>query len=504
MATSNLEGKFGLQASRLKVITLLSEQAKNGDFDEYCLDALTEREEFLDGHLSKFEALHEKLCEAKVEGLTDHAYFTTDSYLRILEVYSSAKSRLTSLKQRQRQKEEDASPRPADRLARSSLMTASGGVRRSLPKIQLPSFAGSYTEWRPFADLFSTLVGDCSDLEPVEKMFYLKASLTGEASRFISSIPVSGDAFAAAWDTLTRRYENRRLLISAQVERLVNGTPLPPKSSQAVNGLLSEAKEALDALKGLHVPVEHWDVILVHLLVRRLDPLTREAWENHLGQKEEHPTWKDLQAFLTGRARARETLELSREEVSSSRPPATSGRPSVSSRPPPSAPRVTARPPPASAGRAYHAAELPPNYKDGLCDMCGKKHYITECAEFLALPIIERRRIAVQHRLCYNCLGRHSALNCRSERRCRTCGNKHHTLIHFPAHPMDDRPKDSGWPGIPSGTPVPAAPRATAHHVAVPHPSADTSGRDSSLEEAGAPPDQPGTHPDTASLPQSE
>nr|XP_034178182.1 uncharacterized protein LOC117603300 [Osmia lignaria]XP_034178183.1 uncharacterized protein LOC117603300 [Osmia lignaria] len=258
-----------------------------------------------------------------------------------------------------------------------------------------------YTEWRPFADLFSALVGDSVDLEPVEKMFYLKASLTGEASRLVASIPVSGDAFTHAWETLTRRYESRRFLISAQVERLVNGTPLPPKSSQALNGLLSEAKGALDALKGLHVPVEHWDVILVHLLVRRLDPLTREAWENHIGRKDEHPSWKDLQDFLIGRARARETLELSRDETSGSRVPATSGRPSIASRSPPSAARATSRPPPAVARRAYHAAELPPNYKDGLCGICGKRHYITECAEFHALPVIKRRRVAVQHRLCY-------------------------------------------------------------------------------------------------------
>ncbi|XP_046145697.1 uncharacterized protein LOC114881477 [Osmia bicornis bicornis] len=128
----------------------------------------------------------------------------------------------------------------------------------------------------------------------------------------------------------------------------------------------------------------------------------------------EHPSWKDLQDFLTGRARARETLELSRDDTTGSSAPATSGRPPVASRPPPSSVRAPVRPPPAPAGRAYYASEqLPPNYKDGLCDMCGKRHYITECPEFLGLSVFDRRKVAVQHRLCYNCLGRHGAMNCR-------------------------------------------------------------------------------------------
>ncbi|XP_046145601.1 uncharacterized protein LOC123988887 [Osmia bicornis bicornis] len=279
MATSNLEGKFDLQVSRFNVIKSMAKAAREGAYEDYCLSALIQKEEFLDGYLAKFETLHERLCEAKVEGLTDYPYFKEQTYVAAVEAYAAAKSIITTL----REKREESSPHKADCLGRSSLMLSSGGARRSLPKIQLPTFSGSYKEWRPYSDLFSSMVGECPDIDPVEKMYYLKASLSGEAAGLVANIPVSSEAFSRAWATLTRRYENPRLLISAQVDRLVNSTPLPPRSSQALNGLLSEVMESLEALKGLAVPLENWDVILVHLVVRRLDTITREAWENHLG-----------------------------------------------------------------------------------------------------------------------------------------------------------------------------------------------------------------------------
>ncbi|XP_046143193.1 uncharacterized protein LOC123988163 [Osmia bicornis bicornis] len=202
MATSNLKGKFDLQISRFNVIKSMAKAARDGVYEDYCLSAIIQKEKFLDGYLAKFEALHERLCEAKVEGLTEHLYFKDQTYVATVEAYASAKSIITTL----REKREESFPRKADRLARSSLMVSSGGVRRALPKIQLPTFSGSYKEWRPFSDLFSSMVGDCQDIDPVEKMFYFKSSLSGEAAGLVASIPVSSEAFSHAWETLTLRY----------------------------------------------------------------------------------------------------------------------------------------------------------------------------------------------------------------------------------------------------------------------------------------------------------
>ena len=49
-------------------------------------------------------------------------------------------------------------------------------INQSLPKLNLPQFAGMYTEWINFRDLFSSMVIDKASLSTIERMHYLKMS----------------------------------------------------------------------------------------------------------------------------------------------------------------------------------------------------------------------------------------------------------------------------------------------------------------------------------------
>ncbi|KAK0071733.1 hypothetical protein PV326_000921, partial [Microctonus aethiopoides] len=57
-------------------------------------------------------------------------------------------------------------------------------------------------------------------------------------------------------------------------------------------------------------------------------------------------------------------------------------------------------------------------------------HFIARCAKFELMEPHQRRVFVTANRLCYNCLGPHSSVNCRSDRRCLKCHEKHHTMIH--------------------------------------------------------------------------
>lgn len=48
----------------------------------------------------------------------------------------------------------------------------------------------------------------------VEKLHYLKAQVTGEASRYLVNVSVTAENFSRAWEALTSRYENRRILVT--------------------------------------------------------------------------------------------------------------------------------------------------------------------------------------------------------------------------------------------------------------------------------------------------
>ncbi|XP_068993178.1 uncharacterized protein [Neodiprion pinetum] len=50
--------------------------------------------------------------------------------------------------------------------------------------------------------------------------------------------------------------------------------------------------------------------------------------------------------------------------------------------------------------------------------------------QFKDASVAQRRTMVQDHRLCWNCLGRHRSQDCRTTTRCRHCGNKHYTAIH--------------------------------------------------------------------------
>lgn len=98
-----------------------------------------------------------------------------------------------------------------------------------------------------------------------------------EAAQLISNLPVSEDSSASAWDLLVNRYENKRLLISDQVERLFRTKTISERLSKEINAILNTTTEALNALQSLGVSIHYWDHLLVHLIVQRLDSSIRKA-----------------------------------------------------------------------------------------------------------------------------------------------------------------------------------------------------------------------------------
>jgi hypothetical protein len=52
------------------------------------------------------------------------------------------------------------------------------------------------------------------------------------------------------------------------------------------------------------------------------------------------------------------------------------------------------------------------------------------CETFKGRSAEERRDQVYRLQLCLNCLGKHRVRNCRSTFACRTCAQKHHTLLH--------------------------------------------------------------------------
>ncbi|KMQ82487.1 hypothetical protein RF55_22771 [Lasius niger] len=279
--------------------------------------------------------------------------------------------------------------------------------RSALPHIKLPIFSGDYQSWRPFCDLFTSLIRDNPELTNVEKMHYLKTCVTEEASRLISNLSISGDNFSIAWNLLMSRYENKRFLISAQLDKIINLKPLKTKSAQGLRTLLTALSEATAALRSYGCAVDTWDPLLLHLIVKLLDSESREAWEVKLGSSIAYPTFPQFEEFLIERTRAMENLGLS----------------------------VSHTPVAAAAGnyRSKVAAHVTASTSDSnlsACPLCELSHPLARCEQYLSKTANQRKDIVIKHRRCYNCLAPHPVRKCASTRRCLKCGQRHHTSIH--------------------------------------------------------------------------
>ncbi|XP_043464125.1 uncharacterized protein LOC122499716 [Leptopilina heterotoma] len=336
---------------------------------------------------TEFSQTHEEIGETCPDSFFSNPYMTDDCYEQACKVYVESKILLNSLIERLKQ--------PAANTTRPSESTQT--KRRQLPEISLPQFCGDYSSWTPFRDLFSSLVGQNSEISGVEKMhYYLRTTLTGEAAQLIANLPLSSDSFDSAWSLLTSRYENKRLLISSQIDKLFNSSIISAKSASDLNTLLNTTTEALNALKALNALVDSWDLVLVHFTTRRLDSQTREAWENKQGSRTEPPSYQQLKEFLT----AAKTTPSSPKSSQSTTQPA----------------------------KALTASHQTYGYN---CSCCDGSHYIVVCEKFRKLSPPVRRELVITQKLCFNCLGKHSAHQCQSSKRCRDCNGKHHTMIHI-------------------------------------------------------------------------
>src|SRR5277367_6715419 len=124
------------------------------------------------------------------------------------------KKKLKQIKAQLRTRLNDLVPVPAT----PAPLTAASSTDVQLPKLSLPEFDGKYTDWPSFIDLFTATVDRKTSLTDVQKFWYLKGTLRGEAQRLIQSLATVGENYAEAMKLLKDRYENSKLIILTHVK----------------------------------------------------------------------------------------------------------------------------------------------------------------------------------------------------------------------------------------------------------------------------------------------
>lgn len=287
-----------------------------------------------------------------------------------------------------------------------------------LPKIELPHFDGDLLEWRSYRDIFVSLVHDNTFIGDAQRFHFLLASLKGDALAVVKSIPLSADNYALAWEALSDRFDNKRLLASAHLDKLLAFKPIAHESLPALLSFVNTFKKNVSLIKSLGVN-DLASFLLFHMGARVLDPATMQLFESSTSPST-IPTFDELLQFVQQRCRVLENI----------RKPS---KPDIIVK---AHEKYNARNKVVVPKKSVFAATTSTSVKSKSrgCSLCDKAdHSIYHCSKFNDMTVEKRREFVAARRLCFSCMSPSHMLNaCSSTGGCRSCSSKrHHSLLHL-------------------------------------------------------------------------
>ena len=183
-----------------------------------------------------------------------------------------------------------------------------GNVR--LPKLTLKKFNGDLTEFPSWLDAFKQAVDSNDDLQPVDKLIYLKSLLGDKPSETIKGLQLTGANYTAALDILRNRFGDKQTTISNHMERFIN---LPTiKSSKDIVGLRKfsdQIESTLRSLTTLGIDSRNYGALLIPIVLNRLPDDIRLLISRKY-ESEDNWVLKNLLETLDSEIKARERCEI--------------------------------------------------------------------------------------------------------------------------------------------------------------------------------------------------
>lgn len=306
--------------------------------------------------------------------------------------------------------------------------TSLDGIK--LPEIELPKFDGSYNLWMEFRDTFESLIHTNSQINNIQKFHYLRASLVGSASQVIQSLEFAASNYAIAWDTLCDRFNNKPLLVQNHLKSIFEMENITVVSATKIRNLYENLFKHLASLKQLNEPTDSWDTLIIFIIASKLDKITAQEWEKQksLLTMTGAVTLTNFKDFLKKRANLLETVELNFDNSKSDK----SFYRQDSNRDV-NANRKNAKPTYFSRGLLGQSESKNDNAQRKfkyICFNCKGEHSLFYCPDFLKLSIKDRIAKVKSLKLCLNCFRKnHIPRDC-TWSGCKTCGNKHNTVLH--------------------------------------------------------------------------
>ena len=217
-------------------------------------------------------------------------------------------------------------------------------------------------------------------LSNVQKFHYLISSLKGEAKHLISNLQITNDNFMVAWDLVTQRYNNIKLIAMTYVKHLLQLPQVKRNDATSLRHLINHVSSNMNAIQALALNTSMQDLILNHLLLSILDSETYKEWELQTATQQDIPTMATVINFLEARCKALELLQANQSTSTTTSQQSPQERTKVS-----------------QSSRCNLANQEQ-------CLLCKGTHRLYQCSNFIRMPPQQRYDFVKQIRTCYSCL----------------------------------------------------------------------------------------------------
>ncbi|XP_013182922.2 uncharacterized protein LOC106129035 [Amyelois transitella] len=175
-------------------------------------------------------------------------------------------------------------------------------MTRKLPQLEIPYYDGKdVVQYKTFMDMFMAVIGGDTNLAPIQKLFYLRKYLKGDALMLVEGLPLVNSSYDDALRLLNNRYDNKCILVTHHINKLLDIQAISKGTAQNLRQFVSSARQLLGALNGLGQKTEHWDMIVITILMRKLDSYSCRAYFTDRNQ-DALPTLDDFFKFVEKRA----------------------------------------------------------------------------------------------------------------------------------------------------------------------------------------------------------
>ncbi|XP_063378247.1 uncharacterized protein LOC134665278 isoform X2 [Cydia fagiglandana] len=186
-----------------------------------------------------------------------------------------------------------------------------GGVR--LPEIDIPTYDGKdYTKYVAFIELFDAIIDSSDKLKQVQKLYYLKKYLKGEALALIEGLPLTCESYVKARELIKLRYDNKFLVINNHIQAIIDSTPIVKGTASNLRDVVANTRQHLGALKALGQPIEQWDLIVLTIILKKVDQFSCRAYHQER-DSDKMPNLEDFLSFLERRASSFEESQQSED-----------------------------------------------------------------------------------------------------------------------------------------------------------------------------------------------